>query len=168
ENVGTDVASHIVVRDYLPAGTRFRSARLVPADSTPTTTGFTCFHSNGVVECGNGTLLSGGKAVIEIVMFAPDAPATINNQAVVDPDNTIPEGNEQDNTAVSDDTVVALDGIADYIELNISALTDTPDPVETDSPITYKITVKNSGTDDAFNVKVVDHLPAGTTFVSAD
>jgi uncharacterized repeat protein (TIGR01451 family) len=168
ENVGTDRATGIVVRDYLPADTRFRSARLIPADSTPTTSGFTCFHSNGVVECGNGTLLSGGKAVIEVVLFAPPQPVTVNNQAVVDPDNTIPEGNEQDNTAVSEDTVVALDGINDYIELSVSGLTDTPDAVETDSPITYKITVKNDGTDDAFNVKVTDHLPAGTTFVSAD
>jgi uncharacterized repeat protein (TIGR01451 family) len=93
---------------------------------------------------------------------------TINNQAVVDPNNAIPEGNEQDNTSVSPDTIVALDGIADYIELSVSGLTDTPDPVATDSPLTYKITVKNLGTDDAFNVKVTDHLPAGTTFVSAD
>jgi uncharacterized repeat protein (TIGR01451 family) len=181
-NVGTDVASNVVVRDYLPQGTRFRSARLVAPDSTPTgtsgtTSGFTCFHSNGVVECGNGTLLSGGVAVLEFILFAPDAPTTINNQAVVDPANAIPEGNEQDNTAVSPNTVVALDGIADYIELNVSGLTDCgepvgadtcPDPVPTDSPITYKITVQNTGTDDAFNVKVTDHLPAGTTFVSAN
>jgi uncharacterized repeat protein (TIGR01451 family) len=170
ENVGTDQATNIVVRDYLPAGTRFRSARLVVADSSPApnTTGFVCFHANGIVDCTNGTLLAGAKAVIEVVLFAPDAPGTINNQAVVDPANAIPEGNEQDNTSVSDDTVVALDGTADYIELSISALTDTPDPVATDSPLTYVITVKNSGTDDAFNVKVTDHLPAGTTFVSAN
>lgn len=168
ENTGTDRATGILVRDYLPTDTRFRSARLLPADSTSTTSGFTCFHSNGVVECGNGTLLSGGKAVIEIVLFAPSQPVTINNQAVVDPDNTIPEGNEQDNTSVSADTVVALDGIADYIELSVSGLTDTPDSVTTDSPITYTITVSNAGTDDAFNVRVQDNLPAGTTFVSAN
>ncbi|MBK5305974.1 MAG: DUF11 domain-containing protein [Frankiaceae bacterium] len=169
ENTGTDQATNITVRDYLPADTRFRSARLVPSASTTTTSGFTCFHNNGVVECGNGTLMaSGGKAVIEIVLFAPPQPVTINNQAVVDPGNAIPEGNEQDNTAVSPDTIVALDGIADYIELSVSDLTDTPDAVATDSPLTYKITVKNTGTDDAFNVRVTDHLPAGTTFVSAN
>jgi uncharacterized repeat protein (TIGR01451 family)/fimbrial isopeptide formation D2 family protein len=168
ENVGTDRATNVVVRDYLPAGTRFRSARLVQANSSPETTGFVCFHSNGVVDCTNGTLLSGGKAVIEIVLFAPADPVTINNQAVVDPSNAIPEGNEQDNTSVSPDTVVALDGIADFIELSISKLEDDPDPVGTDKPIKYTVDVKNDGTDDAFNVRLTDHLPAGTTFVSAN
>lgn len=175
-NTGTDRASNIVVRDYLPADTTFRSARLVPADSTPTegettagTSGFTCFHSSGIVECTNGTLLSAGVAVIEIVLFAPPQPVTINNQAVIDPENAIPEGNEEDNTSVSPDTIVALDGIADYIELSVSELVASPEPnVATDTDLTYTFTVKNDGTDDAFNVKVTDHLPAGTTFVSAN
>ena len=33
-----------------------------------------------------------GSATITLSMFAPDIPGTYYNQAVVDPDNTIPEG----------------------------------------------------------------------------
>ncbi len=165
-NVGSDQASNILVRDFLPSGTTFRSARLVPAMSTGAS-GFACTHSEGVVECRSGTLQTAGHAVIDVTLFAPTQPATINNQAVVDPNNTIPEGNEGDNTAFSADTIVSLDGTSDFIELSIDAMTGTPDPVATDSILTYSLTVKNDGTDQAFNVRVSDHLPAGATFVSA-
>jgi hypothetical protein len=40
--------------------------------------------------------------------------------------------------------------------------------VGTDTPVTYTLTVANTGSDQAFNVKVSDNLPAGSTFVSAD
>ena len=45
--------------------------------------------------------------------------------------------------------------------------TDSPDPVVVNGTLTYTIGVNNAGPDDASAVKVVDTLPAGTTFVSA-
>ncbi len=165
-NTGSDVAPNILVQDFLPSGTTFRSARLVPGLSTGAS-GFGCTHSNGVVDCRNGTLQAAGHAVIDVTLFAPTQPATINNQAVVDPHNAIPEGNEGDNIAFSADTIVALDGASDFIELSVDALTGTPDPVATNSILTYNLTVKNDGSDQAFNVRVSDHLPTGATFVSA-
>lgn len=170
-NVGTDLAQNVLVRDYLPEGTRFRSAKNNTTLSSAGSGMFACFENDGIVECANGTILGGGMAVIDITLFAPDQPTgsdpTIQNQAVVDPENAIPEGNEQDNTATADSTV-AVGGMASFIELSVSALTDTPDPVTTDTPITYTLTVKNDGTDQAFNVAVEDHLPAETRFVSAN
>jgi uncharacterized repeat protein (TIGR01451 family) len=44
---------------------------------------------------------------------------------------------------------------------------DSPDPIYTGNQITYTVTVKNLGPNDATNIKVVDTLPSGTTFVSA-
>ena len=176
-NTGSDRASGILVRDYLPAGTTFRSARLVPSMSTTGTTGFVCTSSNGVVDCRNGTLLSAGTAVIDVTLFAPAQPVVINNQAAVDPDDTIPEGNEEDNTSFSDDTTVDLDGSSDYIELSISELTSAADPsivtvgddqVPTNTALTYTMKVKNDGSDRALNVRAQGNLPAGTTFVSAN
>jgi uncharacterized repeat protein (TIGR01451 family) len=167
-NTGSDTANGVVVRDYLPADTRFRSAKLVLADSTKAT-GFACFHGSGVVECRNGTLLAGGTAVLEIVLFAPPQPVTVENQAVVDPGNDIPEGNEGDNTAIAAPTKVTLAGIADYHELSIQEITQTASAaVATDSVVQYTIKVANAGTDDAFNVTVRDNLPEGTQFVSAE
>ncbi len=46
------------------------------------------------------------------------------------------------------------------------AVTDAPDPVAAGGTITYTITVTNDGSDAASGVGLVDHIPAGTTFVS--
>ena len=44
---------------------------------------------------------------------------------------------------------------------------DTPDPVNVASPLSYTITVSNAGPDDATGVTLTDTLPAGVTFLSA-
>ena len=44
---------------------------------------------------------------------------------------------------------------------------DSPDPVTVGSPLTYLMSVSNSGPDAGSNVTVTDTLPAGVTFVSA-
>src|SRR5437763_12113516 len=43
---------------------------------------------------------------------------------------------------------------------------DTPDPVNTNSELTYTITVTNNGPDAADNASWSDTLPAGTSFVT--
>ncbi len=45
--------------------------------------------------------------------------------------------------------------------------TDSPDPVNIASPLSYTLTVTNNGPDDATGVTVVNVLPAGTIFESA-
>lgn len=45
--------------------------------------------------------------------------------------------------------------------------TDTPDPVNVVSPLSYTLTIGNNGPDDATGVAVTDTLPAGVTFQSA-
>lgn len=45
--------------------------------------------------------------------------------------------------------------------------TDTPDPVNVASPLSYALQVTNNGPDDATGVTLVDTLPAGSTFLSA-
>lgn len=170
QNAGSDPATNVVVRDFLPAGTTFRSAKYNSTLSAGSS-GFTCSQSGGIIECGNGSvgpMGSGGMAVVDITLFAPSQPGTINNQAVVDPDNRIPEANETNNTAVSADTTVALGGAQQFIELKVDSIQADPAPVGTDSPVTYTVRIKNDGSDQAFNVKVTDQLPQGSAFVSAD
>lgn len=166
-NVGSDPATNVVVRDYLPAGTTFRSAKYNATLSTSSTP-FTCSQTASVVECANGSVKSGGAAVIDVTLFAPAQPGTINNQAAVDPADQIPEADESNNTAISADTSVALGGASTFIDLSVSKLDAAPSPVGTDTPVTYTLTVANAGSDQAFNTKVTDTLPQGSAFVSAD
>ena len=90
----------IVVRDYLPDGSQFLS---VSADS-----GFNCSYAYGAVTCSGGTLRIGGTAHITINTNAPPYMARYPYSAVVDPNNTITERNEQNNTANGWLTVVTL------------------------------------------------------------
>jgi hypothetical protein len=80
----------VAVREVLPTGSQFLS---VSADS-----GFSCSQAGGVVMCSGGTLQNGGAAHITI---NTNAPATMGNypfSAIVDPNNTIAERSEANNT----------------------------------------------------------------------
>ena len=104
---------------------------------------------------------SGGTSHITVKNFAPDTPGTYTNQALVDPDNTIPEGDELNNQA-SVNTVVTNGGNGAFNDLQIAktgSATTTPG-----GPISYTLTVSNTGSDAALNVSVRDVLPAGETF----
>lgn len=185
ENLGTDPVSAIVVKDFLPAGTRFIEAR--DTDLGPgLSDAFFCIHdgsaTGGVITCSGGAL-SGTVAKIPedgapgdvptsrditVKVFAPNTPGTYTNLAKVDPDNVIPEGNEFDN-ASSINTTVAVGGNALFNELTITKTQSAPvsNVVATSSIVTYQIVVANAGTDPAFNIKVTDTLPAGFSFISA-
>jgi len=162
-NDGTDPATGVTVRDFLPAGSRYIEA----VDASTPSTHFLCTENGGVINCVGGEIAKlGGTAKIRVKIFAPDTPGTYINQAIVDPDNTIPEGNEFDNQDTQQ-TVVKNGGDGAFndltIEKNPKNTTIKPGDV-----ITYTLKVKNVGTDPALNVTVRDVLPANGTFVSAD
>jgi uncharacterized repeat protein (TIGR01451 family) len=195
-NLGTDPVSAIVVKDFLPSGSRFIEAS--DTDVGPTLSdAFFCFHDGsafgGVVTCLGGDLSGSVNKIpdpvlpavvpterhIRIKIFAPGTPGTYPNIVVVDPDNTVPEGNEFDN----DDavlTTVTVGGNNMFNDLTItkcdqpSPPDDDPgctldrDPVAPSGEMRYILTVSNLGSDPAFDVKVTDNLPVGTIFVSAE
>ena len=166
DNIGPQSVSNVRVRDVLPAGTTFRNAQ---GDS-----GFTCSHANGIVDCV-GAYMPGTfeefytdagehKATITIKIFAQNIVGIMHNEARVDPDNQIPEINEQNNFDF-EDTLVEDNGPGAFNDLEIKKeATPTTTP---GGPITYTIKVWNTGSDPAPNVTVRDVLPAGVTFVSA-
>ncbi len=165
-NNGSDQAVGITVRDYIPAGATFIEAS--------GTNEFNCSQVGGYVDCLGGTIAAGGNATITLYMFAPDTPGTYVNQAVVDPDNTIPEGSELDNQAF-ETTIVANGGAGAFNELRIEKTATAPvmpaPPLLPTTyplgPITYTLKVWNEGEEPALNVSVRDVLPAGVRFVSA-
>jgi hypothetical protein len=90
----------VVVRDWLPDGSQFVSAS---GDS-----GFSCSQASGAVTCSGGTLLNGGTAHITINTHAPGLMAQYSTAATVDPNNTIVERNEGNNTTFATLNVVYL------------------------------------------------------------
>src|SRR5262249_45407742 len=150
---GTEPAVGVTAPDFLPAG-----ARCIAATGTNQ---FLCSQVSGFINCVGGQIPSAGTATITVTEFAPDTPATYVNQAIVDPDNTIPEGDELDNQA-SATTIVENGGNGPFNDLSITktgTLTTTPA-----GPINYVLQVSNAGSDAASNVTVRDVLPVGETF----
>src|SRR5262249_52897489 len=141
---------------------------------------FVCGPGSGnTVDCTGATLSGTVNAApgeptsrtIILKAFSSAVPGTYTNTAIVDPQNAIPEGNETNNTAQATTQVTVGAGFVD-LQVTKTASPSTLDHVPPEhatpgGPITYTIVAKNAGTDPAFNVKVQDTLPAGTTFVSA-
>ena len=185
-NLGTDSISGVTVKDFLPAGTHFMDARdtsLSPSDPSRFSCSFDGSLPGGTVTCVGGVLDGSADTLgvtvppsrqIKIRAFMPDLPGTYTNRSVVDPANTIPEGNEFNNES-DIDTDVVNGGANPYIDLAIDktqeAVSDQevgpPVRVDTGQGILYHLHVTNSGEADAFNVMVRDIIPAGTTFFSA-
>ncbi len=157
-NAGTDPAVGVTVRDFLPAGARYISA---------TGQSFICSELAAFVQCVGGQIQAGATVNITVKAFAPDTPGTYTNQGVVDPDNSIPEGNEFDNES-SVQTVVQNAGNGPFNELSIVKTQVSPaNPVARNALVTYSIVVSNTGSDGVINVKVRDFLPAGSSYIEA-
>ena len=184
ENLGTDPVSSIVVKDFLPAGSRFIEAKdsmwLGLADP------FFCGHDGqaygGTVTCTGGDLSGTVNTIVDtpgpgdvptvrnirIKVFAPNTPGDYPNSAVVDPNNVVPEGNEFDNDSQIT-TTVAIGAANEFNELTITKTQTDPggNAVATSSIVTWEIVVTNSGSDPAFNVRLIDTLPSGFSFIAA-
>src|SRR5262249_41046061 len=155
-NDGTDPAVGVVVRDFLPAGAQYLQA----TGSNPVN----CRQGGGLIESNRGQNPARRPPNITPTAFAPDTPGSYINQAIVDPNNTIPEGNETDNQS-SAQTDVTNGGNGAFRDLTIHK--DATPIVAPNETITYTLTVSNLGSDPALNVAVRDVLPAGSTFISA-
>jgi uncharacterized repeat protein (TIGR01451 family) len=157
-NDGTDPAVNVAVRDILPAGTTFVSA----ADNAPGPGAFTCNHAAGVINCGAATI-SGGTTLatarrINIVVTAPQQNVVLTNQVFVDPDNTIVEGNEANNSDTFDTTVSSV--------INLTILKTGPTVANQSSTADYEIKITNNiigggAGQKAIGVVMHDPLPVG-------
>lgn len=187
-NLGTDPVSAIVVKDTLPTGTRFVSAKDTDV-GTGLSDAFFCSQdgsaTGGVVTCVSGDLSGSINVIpdgvsgdvptfrtIRIKVLAPNVPGTIVNLATVDPDNAVAEGNEFDNDAFEDTLVAPCTSLADCTDKN-SVYELTIEKTQNRSPIarngleTYTLTVSNLGSDPISGITVQDFLPAGARFFDA-
>jgi uncharacterized repeat protein (TIGR01451 family) len=146
-------ASGVKVVDTLPEDATFVSAS---GDH-----GFLCSYANDEVTCTGGNIPIGESATITIIVkFDSDfCGETVENTAVVDPDDDIIELDEDNNeTGIVETTIICAD-------LTISK--SAPETIESGAELTYTLTVDNIGAADASGIKVVDTLPTGATYVSA-
>jgi uncharacterized repeat protein (TIGR01451 family) len=147
-NSGPDDATGVIVTDTLPTDVTFGSA-------TPSQGG--CSGPNPVI-CNLGTLANGATATITIVVTPTVEGIIILNQAEV-------SGAELDPELTNNATTEAT-AIRPAADLSI-AKSDSPDPVTVGQPLSYTITITNSGPDDATGVIVTDTLPTSVVFGSA-
>src|SRR5207247_510387 len=157
-NTGNANATDVKVVDTVPAG--------VTVNSASGTSLFVCGVAGQTVTCTGGAVNQGSNATITINATSPASTGIITNTASVDPENTIPESNELNNTSALVDTQVTSSGASSTLTID---KTDTdlpppihwddgagPDPVSPGGVLTYKIFVTNTASTRADDVVVVD------------
>jgi uncharacterized repeat protein (TIGR01451 family) len=157
-NAGPSDAQNVALSDVVPANTTFVSMSQTSGPaftiSTPPAGG------TGTVTANIDTLAAGATATFTLVVnvnaSTPDG-STISNTVTVSSATT--DSNPADN---ADTETTAVNAVADVSIIK----TDSPDPVNAGSNITYTITLTNAGPSDAQNLALSDLVPANTTFVS--
>ena len=161
-NLGPSPSTNVTVTDVLgnlvvPGG--FQSA--VAAN------GGTCAPNtatNGpavTLTCNLGTLASGESTFITVVVRPSIAVSGVNNRSNT-ATITSPDVGDPDLTNNSASVTSSVTAIAD---LTLTK-TDTPDPAQAGTPLTYVMTAHNSGPSIASSVTLTDTLPANTAYIS--
>ncbi len=154
QNRGPSAASNVVVTDTLPYGVTFDAANSSPGASEPVAGSIVFVATQDPFPAG------ATETFTLTVDVAPDLPIAFSlvNRAEVGSDT--PDGNPDNNTAIEDTEVLAT------ASLSVSKLSD-PETVDAGTQLTYTIVVTNHGPAKATDVRVLDALPKGTSFVSA-
>jgi uncharacterized repeat protein (TIGR01451 family) len=148
-NMGPADATGVTFESILPPEVTFVSVN--PSQGL-------CSAFGGTVTCVLGNLANGTNATVTINVIAPNVPGSIINRASVsgnEPDLVTSNNTDNDGTRVLGDTDLSV------------IKSDSFDPVQEGDEIIYTLTVVNNGPSDTFGVKMVDTLPANTSFVSA-
>jgi uncharacterized repeat protein (TIGR01451 family) len=145
-NKGPDAATNVQVTDLLPAGVSFVSA--TPSQGTYNSVSGLWTISSVATSAPQTLTLTGTVVGAAHVINT----ATVTNADQFDPDPS-------NNAASAPDTPLQAD-----LALSKSVNDATPNVGDT---ITYTVTLKNNGPNNATNVQVRDLLPDGVSFVSA-
>ena len=155
QSTGTSGATGVVVRDPLPVG-------LIPLSIQATPSNFTCQvleNPVNVVECIGDMGAAGSdtaQVVITIDVFITQQSGTMDNEACVDPDNTIVESNETDNCETKSTQFLKFSPDL-YVNKTASQLAVTPGQL-----LDYTISVHNDGDAAASPVDITDVLPVAS------
>jgi LPXTG-site transpeptidase (sortase) family protein len=155
-NVGNQGATGVILTETVPAHTTFTGSgwTCIPDNNA----GSVCTFSVGALNAG-----ASGSATFVVTVNAtvPAGVTQIANTAIIGDDGTNgPDPTPGDNSG-SDTT--PLEAAPDLVITKDDGFT----VVSPGQVITYTLTIRNVGTQDATGVVVTDTLPANTTFVSA-
>jgi large repetitive protein len=145
-NHGPSDAKNTRITDDVPAGLAFVSV---------STSAGTCTSGRHVV-CDLGSVANGASATVEIVVEARAVGTQVNTATVT---STTHDGDRSNNSASATTHVTSAN-------LSITK-TESPNPATVGQPVVYTLTVANAGPSAAKDVRVVDPLPRGVSFVSA-
>src|SRR5260221_428950 len=155
-NFGPDDATTVTLTDNVPAGATFTS---FAQNSGPA---FTCttpaVGGGGTITCTIATFVAGASATFTLVIgtaAVPNGTFITNIASVSSPADVTPENDDAP-------AVTLVGGFADVSVFK----TGTASVLDSGGPISYGITLTNSGPDPALTVSLSDTVPAGTTFVS--
>ena len=140
-----------------------------PTGVTPTVNtggngGYSPTVTDGFIRLPGGSIPSSGFLTVQFTT----TPNCTSGTYLVSSDPSTNASNPPSGTNQSVSTTGGSLTIASGLAALSITKTDSPDPVQVSSALTYTINVSNAGPDPASAVKVVDTLPAGTTFVSAN
>lgn len=153
QNTGTGPAVFAQMNDTLPANTTLQSVS--------GSAGWNCTSAGNAVTCRKDTMANGESAAFTVVArvnpAAPDG-SMLTNTATAS--STTADPNNANNAATATTQVIAS------ADIEVLSKVDTPDPVVTNSPLTYTITLRNIGPSVAAGIVLSDPLPAGAIFGS--
>src|SRR5688572_2170437 len=134
----------------------------VPPQLVLTSTRGSCQQNNALVTCSAGNIEGNGSWTVTIrgVVTAPNG-TTINNTASV----TGTRSAQNFTSTATTSTLVSNGGGTSLPDLTISKT--GPTSVAVNAPMTYTLTVNNTGTVNATGVTVVDTVPAGVAITNA-
>ena len=145
-NTGDCTLKSVQINESLPAGMSFVSSIPVP----DTIIGGTLIWND--ITGGAGLAPGATSTITMIVHIAEDAEGILRNVVVVNTTPPSPPKNDTENVTVAD------------VEVNKSG---TPSIVAPGGNVTYTITYINTGNATLTNVVIIEHYPAGVTFISA-
>jgi len=148
-NHGPNMAAGVNVSDTLPDGLTFVSASASQGN---------CSNANGTVTCALGNIAIQGQATVTLVC-RPTVTGTITNQVSV-------LGGQFDDRPTNN-IAAAITTVAPAADVSLT-MTDFPDPIGPGQNLTYTLLVSNRGPSVATNIRVMNPLPPGVTFVSAE
>jgi uncharacterized repeat protein (TIGR01451 family) len=151
-NGSTSQATSVVLTSTLPANSTFVSA------TTPVGSG-SCSHTGATVTC-NWATIGPGSNYYAYITVTPTAAGSLTLTSTVSAAQSDP--NTSNNTASKASTVNA------DIDLSISNITGSPDPITLFSGnVLYTVYVYNNSGSQGTNVVLTSTLPSNSTFVSA-
>jgi uncharacterized repeat protein (TIGR01451 family) len=145
-NTGPSDASGVTVTDPLPTGVTFDGE----------TSSSACSLNSGTVTCAVGALANQAQAQVTIVV-------TVNADAASPLSNTVSVTGDQADPGAGNDSATVQTTVNAEVNLAIAKVANLEEVVA-GNPLTYTITVTNTGPSNASGVTVTDMLPAGTTF----